>query len=232
MFARHMDMRSTDRALQQRPEAFKAVGDGLTWRTAPALAAGMAAADHRFVGFDMPRKLVVAINFCHVLAQFMRHAPCRLVMHAKLAFEFLRRNSMARCSEQIHRVKPLLQWHASPAERRPYHRMNVVSAIAGIGGHPRELAELAGLTAPLAYDVLAIPLFEQMRQARIIIRKLCEKVLNSDALCHVSLQFGHYGISSSIRQADNRDFLTPEIAHTARRETAYREIGGLTDFEC
>jgi hypothetical protein len=24
----------------------------------------------------------------------------------------------------------------------------------------------------------------------------------------------------------------PEIANTARRETAYREIGGLTDFEC
>jgi hypothetical protein len=28
------------------------------------------------------------------------------------------------------------------------------------------------------------------------------------------------------------NFLTPKIAHIARRETAYREIGGLTDFEC
>ena len=28
------------------------------------------------------------------------------------------------------------------------------------------------------------------------------------------------------------NFFTPKIAHIARRETAYREIGGLTDFEC
>ena len=28
------------------------------------------------------------------------------------------------------------------------------------------------------------------------------------------------------------NFLTTEIAHTARRETAYREIGALIDFEC
>jgi hypothetical protein len=28
------------------------------------------------------------------------------------------------------------------------------------------------------------------------------------------------------------NFLTPEIAHTARRETAYGEIGALTDFKC
>ncbi len=28
------------------------------------------------------------------------------------------------------------------------------------------------------------------------------------------------------------NFLTPEIAHTARREAAYREIGALIDFEC
>jgi hypothetical protein len=28
------------------------------------------------------------------------------------------------------------------------------------------------------------------------------------------------------------NFLTAKIAHIARRETAYREIGGLTDFEC
>jgi len=27
------------------------------------------------------------------------------------------------------------------------------------------------------------------------------------------------------------NFLTPEIAHTARRETAYREIGALIDAE-
>jgi hypothetical protein len=28
------------------------------------------------------------------------------------------------------------------------------------------------------------------------------------------------------------NFLAPDIAHIARRESAYREIGALTDFEC
>jgi hypothetical protein len=41
-------------------------------------------------------------------------------------------------------------------------------------------------------------------------------------------------LGSRISQAAGRaggNFLTPEIAHTARRETAYREIGALIDAE-
>lgn len=174
--------------------------------TAPPFAARMAATNHRFIGFDMTRKLVVSINLCHVLAKFMRHAPRCFIVHAKLAFEFLCRDTVARRSEEIHRVKPLLQRHASAAERRAYHRVNVVPTITGIGWHLRQLAKFADLAAALARDIFAIPLLEKMRQTRVIVRELCEKVLNCDTLCHGSLQLGHYGISSSIRQADNRLF--------------------------
>jgi hypothetical protein len=41
-------------------------------------------------------------------------------------------------------------------------------------------------------------------------------------------------LGSRISEAAGRaggNFLTPEIAHTARRETAYREIGALIDAE-
>ena len=42
-------------------------------------------------------------------------------------------------------------------------------------------------------------------------------------------------LGSRISQAAGKaggNFLTPEIAHTARREAAYREIGALIDLEC
>jgi hypothetical protein len=42
-------------------------------------------------------------------------------------------------------------------------------------------------------------------------------------------------LGSRISEAAGRgggNFLTPEIAHTARREAAYREIGALIDLEC
>ena len=42
-------------------------------------------------------------------------------------------------------------------------------------------------------------------------------------------------LGSRISEAAGRaggNFLTPEIAHTARREAAYREIGARIDFEC
>jgi hypothetical protein len=152
----------------------------------------------------MPGKLIITINLGQIFAKFMGHAPCRLVMHAKLAFEFFCRDAVARRSEEIHRVEPFLQRYASAAERRSYHRMNMIPAIAGIGGHSGQLAEFPGFAAALANDILTISLPEKMRQTRVIIRELCEKVLNCNALCHVSLQFGHYGISLSIRQADNR----------------------------
>ena len=36
-------------------------------------------------------------------------------------------------------------------------------------------------------------------------------------------------IGSRISEAEGGNFLTPQIAHTARRETVYREIGALID---
>src|ERR1019366_451309 len=165
-------------------------------RLPTALAAAVLTTDHCFVGFDVARKLIVAVNFGHVLAKLMRHAPRRLIMHAKLAFEFFRRNSMTRRGEEIHRVKPLLQGHTGSPERRSDHRVNMVPAIAGIGRHPRKLAKFANLAATLARDIFAISLLEKMCQTGVIVWELCKKLLDSDALCHV----GYYGISSHIRQ--------------------------------
>jgi hypothetical protein len=61
-------------------------------------------------------------------------------------------------------------------------------------------------------------LLEKMRQARVIIRELCEKILNSNALCHVPLQLGHYGISCGIRQADNHVLFSPPTDDVAQKD--------------
>src|ERR1043166_7124550 len=181
MLARHMYMRSADRTLHQRPEAFKAVDvvltahpfvfrmidravviamprklgigfqfvgadsrtpfhvrenvwlqcraphvfdnpsyhvasafqhsehNGFAGSTTPALASTALAADHCFVCLDVSRKRRIAVNEAEILAKLMPHAPCRLVVHAKLALQFLRGDTVPRCSEKVHRVEPFLQ---------------------------------------------------------------------------------------------------------------------------
>src|SRR5205807_10379355 len=118
---------------------------------------------------DMSREKCIAINKAEIFSDFLAHAPRRLIVHTKLPLQFLRRNTVPRSREQIHRIEPLLQWRMRIIERRSNHRMNVVAALAGVSGHLRQLMELANHTASRACDVCAITRFEQMFKASVIV---------------------------------------------------------------
>jgi len=161
------------------------------------------AADESLVRFDnrlagtAQRRVTIGIG--HVLADFVAYAPSGLVGHAQLALQFLRRNAVPRRGEDEHCVEPLLQRRAGFLEGRPHHRVNVVAAIARIGGQLRELAERAKLAAFRTCRVIAEAGLEQMLKARLIGRKIREKLLNIHMfLCHTH----EYGKSKYIRQGD------------------------------
>ena len=147
-------------------------------KLAPLAVLARLTADVGFVGFDMPAKHRVAVNLRHVFADFMAHAPSCLVRHAQLALQFLGRNAVPRGRKKVHRVEPLLQRRPRVLERRSRHRMNMVPAIAGVGGHLAKAAKLADLAALWAGYFRAEPRFEQVFKASTIIRELAEKVLN------------------------------------------------------
>jgi hypothetical protein len=74
------------------------------------------AADQRFVNLDFfahAAKGVITIKLRHILADFMAHAPRRFVGHAKLALNFLGRNSVTRSAKLEHDKKPIAQASAS-----------------------------------------------------------------------------------------------------------------------
>jgi len=150
---------------------------GFAERRPSALALPLSA-NHRFVGFHVARKRRIAVNLGKVLADFMAHAPRRFVIHGQLALQFLRRNAVASRGEEIHRVIPLLQWRMRAMEDRSRHRVNVLAALAGIGGHFRELAKLAHLAATRAFKVRAVPRLEQMLKASVIIGKQLHELLD------------------------------------------------------
>lgn len=178
-----------------------AENDCLARSAATTFSAASLPTDHRFVGLHMAAQLVVAVDPREIFADFMAHAPRCLIGDAQLALQFLRRNAVARRGEQIHREKPLLERDTRSAERRSNHRMNMMAAVARIGGHFGELAKFPNLATTLALQVLAIPLFEKMRQTGVIILELGEELLNRDR--HAYLHCGDYRIPSYIRQADN-----------------------------
>ena len=70
--------------------------DRLIRNATPALPASRLAADLGFVGLNFAAQRPFAVHSGHVLAHFMRSAPSRLVGHADLALQFLRRYPMAR----------------------------------------------------------------------------------------------------------------------------------------
>lgn len=163
--------------------------DRLAGSTPATLSARTLPADHRFVGLDMPRKLIVTIHKAEILANLMAHAPRRFVIHAKLALQFLRRNAVARRGEQVHRIEPLLQRRVRIIERGSNHRVNVLTALAGIGGHLRELAKLAYLMTARALEIVAIPQSEKVPQAGVVIREHPHKILDRQRLGHSRLLF-------------------------------------------
>ena len=70
------------------------------------------ATDEGFVDLDLFAKATkrrVTIDLPHVFADFVAHAPSRLVGHAKLALDFLGGNTVPRRAEQEHDVEPIAQ---------------------------------------------------------------------------------------------------------------------------
>lgn len=163
----------------QHPE-----NDGLAERSASARA-GADAADIGFVGFHVARERLVAVCLTHVKADQVRHAEGRGVAHAKLALQFLRGNAVTGRGEQVDGIKPFGQGRVTIGKNCALHWMNVVAAIACVGWVFGQLPKLADLAAFRAAKVIAVAHLEQMRQARIVVRKLLEKVLNCQVLGHI-----------------------------------------------
>ena len=150
--------------------------------TAPAPLA--VAAHHRFVCLDVARKLVVAVHNRQILADFVAHAPRRLVVHAQLALQFLGRHAVARRGEQIHRIEPLLQRRMRAMKRRSGHGVQMFTALAGVSGLLCELAEFAPLAAARAFAVRAKARLEQIVQAGVVIWKQRHELGDGHRLGH------------------------------------------------
>ena len=135
----------------------------LARRATAALAARTPSTDIGFVRFDVPAKRRIAVNLGHVFANFVSHAPSRLVSHAKLALEFLRWNAMPGRGEQIHGIEPFLERRARSLEGRSDHRMDVMTApFARIGRLFGELVELGIAIALWTNRRVAVPQFHQV----------------------------------------------------------------------
>ncbi|MGB8900351.1 MAG: hypothetical protein WCC90_14425 [Methylocella sp.] len=79
------------------------------------------------------------------------------------------------------------------------------------------------------------PVDTQFRSAARLLQALWREDQDLPIGSYVNEDGKRRKLGSRISEAAGRaggNFLTPEIAHTARRQAAYREIGGLTDFEC
>jgi hypothetical protein len=66
-----------------------------------------------------------------MLPDKVRHAEGCWVRHAKLAFEFLGRDTVPGSCEQVDRVKPLDQLDMALLKDGSDHWMNVVAAVTG-----------------------------------------------------------------------------------------------------
>ena len=93
---------------------------------------GAESADESFVDLDVlagTANRSVAVHVAHVFADFMAHAPRRLVGHAELALDFLGGNPVPRGAEQKHDMEPVAQRSAGALKRSVGHRGNLIAAI-------------------------------------------------------------------------------------------------------
>jgi len=145
----------------------------------------MPSPDHGFIGFDMARKVAIPINSCHILSNLMGHTPSSFIGNAKLPLEFFCRDTMTGGSEKIHGIKPLLKRGMGVLKRGSRHWVNMMPApLTHINGLFFELVEFSVPFALRAIQFFAKTGFHQVREARIIIRELLEKLLNYKGFFH------------------------------------------------
>jgi len=178
----------------------------LAFRAAPGDAM-RAPANIGFVKFNVTRERRIAVNARHMVTDQMRHAERGRIGDAKLALQFFRRNAVTRRGEQVDRVKPLRERCMAVLEHRADHRVDVVAAIAGVGGLLRQLPKLADFPAFRAGKVSPETKFKKVGNAGFVGRKTLEKVLNCQCLGHIGLSLcSEYRVSAHICQLYNRVF--------------------------
>ena len=144
-------------------------------RAAPASAV-CAPADIRFINFNITEKRELAVNKFHVISDQIRHAPRRLVSHAKLALQLLSRNTVPRSGEKVNGIEPKLQRCAAIFKRRSDCRMKMMAtplaSVSAFGFESKPVGFLGALRADVA---LSKADGEQMFQTRFISRELRKK---------------------------------------------------------
>jgi len=108
--------------------------------TAPtAISHLLLASDLGLINLDMAGKRSCVIRAGHKFSKFVAKAPRALIGNARLTFDFLRRNAMARAGHQVHSEKPDRQLCRRLMEDRPGAWINMVTTF------------LTGKTSPLAH---------------------------------------------------------------------------------
>jgi hypothetical protein len=117
-------------------------------------------------------------------------APCRFVSDACLPLNPLGGNTAPRRGQQVHHVKPRLEWSSAPRKHGPFERVNVIPAmIAGVGC-------TAGYARMLTFDVAFLALGDALRptlffyvfKACIIIWKVAVQIGDRIAqICRLAL---------------------------------------------
>jgi hypothetical protein len=144
--------------------------------------AGTITADNGFIHFYIAFERPFAVHIGNVLADKVGHAPRRLVGHTKLALQFLRGHAVAGSREKVDGVEPELQWRASILERRSGGRVQMMPApLTDIGTFGLETIPVGFALAPWADMALTVARLKQMVQTGFVIRKLSDKLTESDA---------------------------------------------------
>lgn len=141
--------------------------------------AGAITADIGFINLNIAKQWKLAVNKLHVFADKVCHAPSRLVSHAKLTFQFLRRNAVAGSCEKVNRIEPKLQRCAAVLKRRADCGMQMMAApLAGVSAFSLKTKPLRFLVALRADVALAKANIKQVIQAGFVGRKLRQKFPN------------------------------------------------------
>ena len=173
-----------DNARDQFTAAFKHPDNASLVALVSAAHAGNRTADQRFVNFDGrtgATKWIVTIKRRHVFADFMTHAPSRLVSHTKLALDFLGRNAVARSAEQEDDIEPIAQRRPRPMHRRVSRWKDLMAAkVASVRAPFRDRMEPRLARAFIADMRDAISRHHKMLQTSIFVRKPLLKLAQSE----------------------------------------------------
>ena len=82
-----------------------------------------------FISFNITIDRQFSVYISHVLADFMRHAPCRFIGYAELTPKLPCSHIVPRRGKQVHGIEPLVKRGTGSFHGRPHARVNVVLAV-------------------------------------------------------------------------------------------------------